>query len=415
MAREDILTMKAGEFARLHVIKKVVAGEVKQIEASELLGLSDRQVRRLVRRVEREGDGGVIHRSRGRASNRAYPDRLRRKVIRLYEKKYGDFGPTLFVEKLSEREGIEVGMQTVRNWLLRAGVWERVRKSRRHRQWRERKRYFGEMIQMDGSHHDWLEGRGPELVLMAYIDDATGRVTARFYDYEGTLPAMDSFRRYVRRRGLPMSIYLDKHTTYKSPGKPTLEDRLAGRRPQSQFERAMRELGVQVIHAHSPQAKGRIERLFRTFQDRLIKEMRLDGIGSKDDANRFLGKFLAAHNKRRSREAMGDVHRPLPESVDLGGVLCIRTKRAVRNDGTVVHQKTLYQLLESIRPPHVFVEERLDGRLYLTHRRERLKYRKLVSAQAKAVPKQAAPRIGNPIGHPPPQDHPWKRLPAVHR
>ena len=415
MAREDILTMKAGEFARLHVIKKVVAGEVKQIEASELLGLSDRQVRRLVRRVEREGDGGVIHRSCGRASNRAYPEGLRRKVIGLYEKKYGDFGPTFFVEKLWEREGIEVGTQTVRNWLLAAGLWSQVRRSRRHRQWRERKRYFGEMIQMDGSHHDWLEGRGDGLVLMAYIDDATGRVMARFYDYEGTLPAMDSFRRYVRRRGLPMSIYLDKHTTYKATGKPTLEDRLAGRRPQSQFERAMRELGVEVIHAHSPQAKGRIERLFRTFQDRLVKEMRLDGIGSKDDANRFLGKYLAVHNKRRSQEAIGDVHRPRPEGVDLGRVLCIRTRRRVRNDGTVVHQKTLYQLLESIRPPHVFVEERLDGRLYMTYRRERLKYRKLVSARAKAVPKQSAPRKGNPIGHPPPQDHPWKRLPAVRR
>jgi hypothetical protein len=211
-----------------------------------------------------------------------------------------------------------------------------------------------------------------------------------------------------------MSIYLDKHTTYKATGKPTLEDRLAGRVPQSQFERAMRELGVQVIHAHSPQAKGRIERVFRTFQDRLVKEMRLEGIGSKDEANRFLGKYLAAHNKRRSQEAMGDVHRPLPAGLDLGQVLCIRTRRGVKNDGTIVHQKTLYQLLESIRPPHVFVEERLNGRLYLTHRGEPLKYRKLVSVRTKAVAKKAAPRKGNPIGHPPPQDHPWKRLPAVH-
>jgi len=414
VAREDILAMKAVEVARLHVIKKVISGELRQVEASDLLGLSDRQVRRLVGRVKREGDRGVIHRSRGRVSNRAYPDRLRRKVVALYEKKYGDFGPTLFVEKLWERERIVVGAQTVRNWLIEAGAWEGQRRSRPHRRWRERKRYFGEMIQMDGSHHDWLEGRGKALVLMAYIDDATGRVMARFYDYEGTLPAMDSFRRYVRRRGLPMSIYLDKHTTYKATGKPTLEDRLAGRVPQSQFERAMRELGVQVIHAHSPQAKGRIERLFRTFQDRLVKEMRLEGIGSKDEANRFLGKYLAAHNKRRSQEAMGDVHRPLPAGLDLGQVLCIRTRRGVKNDGTIVHQKTLYQLLESIRPPHVFVEERLNGRLYLTHRGEPLKYRKLVIARAKAVAKQSGPRRGNPVGHPPPQDHPWKRLPAVH-
>lgn len=415
VAREDIVTMKAVELARLHVIKKVISGDLKQVEASEVLALSVRQVRRLVRGVERQGDRGVIHRSRGRASNRAYPDRLRRNVVGLYEKKYGDFGPTLFVEKLSEREGIEVGTQTARNWLLEAGLWSQVRRSRCHRQWRERKRHFGEMIQMDGSHHDWLEGRGPELVLMAYIDDATGRVMARFYDYEGTLPAMDSFRHYVRRYGIPMSLYLDKHTTYKATGKPTMEDRLAGRRPQSQFERAMRELGVQVIHAHSPQAKGRIERLFRTFQDRLVKEMRLEVIVSKNEANRFLGKFLAVHNKRRSQEAIGDVHRPRPEGVDLGKVLCIRTRRAVRNDGTVVHQKTLYQLLESIRPPHVFVEERLDGRLYLTHRGESLKYRKLVAGSAKARLKKQTPTKGTTRGHPPPKDHPWKRRPAVLR
>ncbi len=415
MAKEDVLTMRPKELTRLHVIKKVVAGEVKQVEASELLGMSERQVRRLVRRVERDGDRGVIHRSRGRASNRAYRDKLKGKVIALYEKKYGDFGPTLFTEKLREREGIEVGTQTVRNWLLGAGVWERVRTSRRHRQWRERKRYFGEMVQMDGSHHDWLEGRGPELVLMAYIDDATNRVMARFYDYEGTLPAMDSFRRYVRRRGLPMSIYLDKHTTYKSPAKPTLEDRLAGRQPQSQFERAMRELGVQVIHAHSPQAKGRIERLFRTLQDRLVKEMRLEGIGSKDEANRFLGKYLAVHNQWRSQEALGDMHRPLPAGTDLGPVLCIRTKRVLRNDGTIVHNKMLYQLLESIRPPYVFVEERLSGRMYLTYRGESLKYRKLTAAPLKAPPKRGVPRKRNPRGHLPPKDHPWKRSPAVLR
>ncbi len=416
MAKEDILNMRPKELARLHVIKKVAEGEVKQVEAAEVLGLSDRQVRRLVRRVESEGDRGVIHRGRGRTSNRAYPDKLKGKVKALYKKKYGDFGPTLFVEKLWEREGIEIGTQTVRNWLIEAGTWKGVRKSRRHRQWRERKRYSGEMVQVDGSHHDWLEGRGPKLVLMAYIDDATNRVMARFYDYEGTLPAMDSFRGYIRRYGVPMSLYLDKHTTYKSTAKPTLEERLAGRRPQSQFERAMRELGVQVIHAHSPQAKGRIERLFRTLQDRLVKEMRLEGIGTREEANRFLGKYLAVHNRWYSRAALGDVHRPVPKGVDLSRVLCIRAKRGVRNDGTIVYNKVAYQVLESIRPGHVFVEERLDGRLYVTHGGESLKYRKLAAAPVKASqPRTRAPRKGNPRDHRPPADHPWKRRPAVSR
>ena len=244
---------------------------------------------------------------------------------------------------------------------------------------------------------------------MAYIDDATNLVMARFYDYEGTVPAMDSFRRYVRRRGLPMSIYLDKHTTYKSPGKPTLEDRLSGRQPRSQFERAMQELGVQVIHAHSPQAKGRVERLFRTVQDRLVKEMRLEGIGSKDEANRFLGKYLAVHNRWRSQEALGDVHRVLPVGTDLDSVLSVRTKRVLRNDGTIAYDKMLYQVLESIRPPHVLVEERLSGRLYVTYRGQSLRYRKLDPTPTKRPFKKGAPRKGNPIGHAPPKDHPWKR------
>jgi hypothetical protein len=271
------------------------------------------------------------------------------------------------------------------------------------------------MVQVDGSHHDWLEGRGAELVLMAYIDDATNRVMARFYDYEGTMPAMDSFRCYIRRYGVPMSLYLDKHTTYKSTAKPTIEDRLAGRRPQSQFERAMRELGVQVIHAHSPQAKGRIERLFRTFQDRLVKEMRLEGIESRQEANRFLGKYLAVHNRWFSRAVLGDVHRPVPQGVDLSRVLCIRVKRGLKNDGTIVYNKASYQVLESVRPRHVFVEERLDGRLYVMHRAESLRYRKLAAASVKALPKKRAPRKGNPRGHPPPKDHPWKRSPVVLR
>ena len=409
MAKEDILAMKARELARLHVIKKVIGGDLSQVEATEVLGLGGRQVRRLVRRVEQEGDRGVIHRGRGRASNRAYPEKLKRKVIELYKKKYGDFGPTLFSEKLWEREEIEVGVETIRKWLIEAGARERVRSSRGHRRWRERKRYFGEMVQVDGSHHDWLEGRGPELVLMAYIDDATSRVMARFYDYEGTLPAMDSFRRYIRRYGVPTSLYLDKHTAYKSPAKPTIEDRLAGREPQSQFERAMRELGVQVIHAHSPQAKGRVERLFRTFQDRLVKEMRLEGIKTREEANRFLGKYLSVHNRWYSRPAIGEVHRPVPERMDLSRVLCIRAKRGVRNDGTIVYNKSIYQVLESIRPRQVYVEERLDGRLYVTHRGESLRYRKLVGATAKAKPKRRAPRKETPKGHRPPQDLPWRR------
>ncbi len=253
---EDIIVMSAEELKRLHVINSVMERQMTQAKAAEILGLSTRQIKRAVRRVRSAGGKGIVHRLRGKPSNRRFPEGLRQKVICLYKKKYPDFGITFANEKLREIDAIEVSGQTLRNWLIEAGLWQKTRKIKKHRQWRERKEYFGEMVQMDGSHHDWLEGRGPWLVLMGYIDDATNNVYGRFYDYEGTLPAMESFKRYARRYGLPQSVYLDRHSTYKSAAKPTIEDDLAGTPPQSQFERALDELGVRVIHATSPQAKG---------------------------------------------------------------------------------------------------------------------------------------------------------------
>ena len=202
------------------MIRKVLEKVIKQVEAAKILSLSYRQIQRCVQRVKVEGDKGIVHKSRGRASNRRLADRVKERVIKLYRKRYKGFGPTLASEKLLEREGLKVSDETLRKWLLESGDWKRVRRKRVHRQWRERKEHLGEMVQMDGSHHDWFEGRGPECVLMGYIDDATGEAFGRFYEYEGTMPAMDSFRRYIQRWGIPLSVYLDKHTTYKSPAKP---------------------------------------------------------------------------------------------------------------------------------------------------------------------------------------------------
>lgn len=415
MAREDTMVMRRKDLVRLHVVRKVIDGEVTQVAGAAMLGVSERQVRRWVRRVEREGEGGVIHRSRGRRSNRAYPDRFKKKVVGLYRRRYGDFGPTLFQEKLEEREGMELGRETLRRWLVEAGEWAGSRKQRAHHRWRERKRYSGEMVQIDGSHHAWLEDRGPKLVLMSYVDDATNHVLARFYEYEGTMPAMESFRRYAKRFGLPVSVYLDNHTTYKSPAEPTIEERLAGRRPKSEFERALDELGVEVIHAHSPQARGRVERTFRTFQDRLVKEMRLAGITTLDGANAFLETYLLEYNQRFAREAAaGDVHRARPVSTELDRVLSIQTPRRVRNDGTVMHRSAFYEILESERPKHVLIEERLDGTLVISHGRKRLKYQcvepapRAVTQPARRTRSQARPAS-------PPSTHPWKKRYAVPR
>ena len=297
MAGKDIIMATQEELRSLHVVRKAIDKVITQKEAADTIDLSERQVRRKVKRIRQEGEKGAIHRSRGRPSNRATPDKIKNKVLTLFKNKYPDFGPTLASEKLFERDKIKINDETLRLWLIEESIPYKKRKKRPHRQWRERKHRFGQMIQMDGSDHDWLEGRAPECVFMGYIDDATGNPFGRFYEYEGTIPAMDSFKRYITKYGIPLSLYLDKHTTYKSTKKLTIEDELNNREALSQFERALGELSVEVIHANSPQAKGRIERLFNTFQDRLIKELRLAKAKTINEANKVLERFLPGYAK----------------------------------------------------------------------------------------------------------------------
>jgi hypothetical protein len=379
----EVMVMTGEESKRLYVIQQVIERKIRQRQAAELVDRSVRQIRRLVRRVRQDGPRGIGHRLRGRRSNRRHADTLKSRVLALYRAHYADFGPTLAREKLAERHRVRLGRETLRRWLGDAGLWMGQRQVPRHHQWRERKACCGEMVQVDGSHHDWLEGRGPRLVLMGYIDDATSRVFARFYDYEGTLPALDSFARYARRYGLPQSVYVDRHTTYRALGKRTMQDELAGRaRPQSQFERALSELGVQVIPAYSPQAKGRIERLFGTFQDRLVKELRLAGVATRQAANRTLEAYLPGYNRRFSCPPRSPInlHRPCPPAHRLRRILAIRQPHVLRNDNTVQHETTTYLLHErwsGHRPKTIDAEVRLDGRLYLLAGDQLLHYRQL--------------------------------------
>ena len=336
--RQEVLAMTAQEAKRLYIVQQVLERKLRQRPAAALLACSVRQIKRLVRRVRAVGPRGIIHQLRGQPSNRRHPVALQQRVLRLWQTQYRGLGPTLTQEKLAERDHIRVGRETVRRWLGAAGLWQRQRQGRAPHRWRARKAAWGEMLQLDGSHHDWLEGRGPRLVLMAYIDDATSRVFARFYDYEGTLPALDSFARYVRRYGLPQSLYADRHMTYRSPGKRSVADELAGRpRPQSQFERAVTALGVTLIPAHSPQAKGRVERLFRTFQDRVIKEMRLAQVTTRDAANRFLEDYLPRYNRRFSRLPQSGVnlHRPAPPAPVLRRAVAVGAPPPPRHQNTV--------------------------------------------------------------------------------
>jgi transposase-like protein len=410
MAGEDMIMAHPGEIKRLHVIRKVLERVIKQVEAAEILSLSGRQIRRIVKRIRREGDRGIVHQSRGRPSNRRMADKVKDKVIRLYRAQYKDFGPTLASEKLSERDGIGVSDETLRRWLLEAGDWKRSRRGRSHRQWRERKHHYGEMVQIDGSHHAWFEERGPGCVLMGYIDDATGKVFARFYTYEGSLPAMDSFKRYSKKYGLPMKVYLDKHTTYKSTARPTIQDELDQVEPLSQFERALKELGVEVLHAHSPQAKGRIERLFRTLQDRLVKEMRLRGIRTLEEANQFLEEYLPLYNRRFSVCPKGkdNFHRPLPKGLVLDTILCIKTERSLRNDFTVAHNRKLYQVEDAVKASKVMVQERVDGSMIMTHQGGSLRFKEITERPVKEKTQGVLMRIRKP--RIPSADHPWRKF-----
>jgi hypothetical protein len=244
---------------------------------------------------------------------------------------------------------------------------------------------------------------------MGYIDDATSTVEARFYDHEGTRPALDSFSRYVQRYGIPLSVYLDNHSTYKSTKAPTSQEQLEGVvRSQSQFQRAMKELGVEVIHAHSPAAKGRIERLFQTFQDRLVKEMRLSQIGTLEQANAFLESYLPRYNQRFRVVAAqpADLHRPLGPRRDLNSILCVKTQRHLHTDRTLTHEGKRYQIEDRIRPSQLTVEDHLDGSMRIRHQGRLVGYRQIPPQPVKALYRWPPRPNTVPI---PAANHPWRQ------
>lgn len=410
--REGILMIRPDELKRYQLISKVFDRNINQQEAAELLGISDRQVRRIIRRVRIEGECGVIHRLRGRRGCRRIPDNVRTRVLELYQERYNDFGPTLASEKLLELDHLRVSDETLRLWLARDGLWQvDKRRNRKKRSWRARKDKFGQMVQMDGSHHDWLEGRGPKLVLMGYIDDATGKIYGRFFNYEGTLPAMGGLKRYIQRNGVPGQVYLDKHSTYRNNRKYNYtnwpfrdEDEL------TQFERACRQLGIEVIHAHSPQAKGRVERLFKTLQDRLVKEMRLLGIKACEEANAFLEKYVDKFNARFAVQARkkGNAHRLMDKRIKIDDILSVQTEHVLRNDRTVMHNRKFYQVTNKTRAQRVVVFEYLNGRMAIKYGGESLDF-SVIEERPQPRPKvQEVKKFKNRLRYIPPRDSFWR-------
>jgi hypothetical protein len=385
----DRIAMSQKERDALKVMHAVLRGERTQAEAARLLDKSTRQVRRILRRLQTGGDAAIVHGLRGKPSNHQPDPKLRRAALDAYRRRYADFGPTFASEKLA-REGLHVGAQTLRRWLIAQGLWQRQRRRDVHRSRRPRRACFGELVQMDASVHDWLEGRGEEVVLISMVDDATSRTLARFYP-AGTVEAhLDLLGRWLRRYGRPLALYTDRHSIFAPQDKGrALPD------AETQFGRALRELGIELVCARSPQAKGRIERSFGTAQDRWVKELRLAGVRTGGAANAVLGRLLPGHNRRFGRAAREatDAHRPLGPGHDLAAILSIQEERVVSNDYTVRWHNRFYQLLPPAYPGQrggrVVIEQRLDGSLAIRFRDRYLSYREV---PAGGRPGGSAPR-----------------------
>lgn len=396
--------MSQREFDRFHIIVRVVRKELRGPEAADLLRLSTRQIRRLKARIRALGAQGLVHGNRGRQSNHRIPAKERYTIATLIKTKYPDFGPTLAGEKLSERHGINRDVKTIRAIMIAEHLWRPKRKqSSEHRTWRQRRACFGDMQQFDGSYEHWFEGRAPKCCLLAAIDDATGMIThAQFGNNEGVAEVFLFWQQYIEQRGKPRSIYLDKFSTYKmNPGVAQDNHEL-----KTQFERAVYELHIEPITAHSPEAKGRVERLFGTLQDRLTKELRLAGISTIDEANRFLQRtFLPRFNAKFSIAAANpaNLHQPLGvrERERLPAIFSKQYIRTVHNDFTISFNNQWYQLVHEqpvtvCKQDRVTIEERLDHSVHIRLRGKYLRYRLI----PKRIPKAKIPWVLAAIADP---------------
>ena len=369
----DRIAMSQRERDRLKVMDSVLNGERTQVQAGRLLGRSVRQVRRLQRRIEVEGDVGVVHRLRGRASNARKDNSLRCQALGMYAADYLGFGPTMASEKLAGR-GLPISAETLRQWLISAELWKPRRRRHKHRRRRERRECFGELVQADGSVHDWLEGRGPRMTLLVMIDDATSKVVARFFPAETTEGYFKLLNRYIRKHGRMLAIYADRHSIFFATDK-------YGEPVVTQFGRALEELGVKLIPAGSPQAKGRVERFNGTSQDRLVKELRLAKAKTMEQANEVVDNAFLPWFKRCctvKAASDNDAHRPLGRSLNLNAILSTQETRKVANDYTIRFNNTVYQLLPpalpNLRGGQVTIEQRINGSLYIRFKKKYLKF-----------------------------------------
>ena len=408
------LLMSQQERKRMTVMLEVKAAKLSLVEAAEVLGLCYRQTKRVWRRYRELGDKGLVHQLRGKPSARAKPAKPKARILARYAQRYPDCGPTLAAEYL-RGEGLAVDHETLRRWLLASGQRTVRRRRQRHRQWRERRPCLGAMVQLDGSHHDWFEGRRERCVLMVMVDDATNRVWAQFFEEETTHASYDMLAGWTRRQGLPQSLYVDRDSIYRCEGVGSVAEQLAGKEPQTQFGRAMKQLGVELILANSPQAKGRVERMNGVLQDRLVKALRLAGINDLKRANEFLAKdYLPGFNRKFQVEpaSPADAHQAIPRKLD--EVLSWEVERVVQKDWTVASGAKWYQLDRqhealSLAGKKVIVRTLRDGRTQLERDGVKLRWREL-SRRPKRIPAKNV-RTTKPVATwKPSATHPWRGL-----
>jgi hypothetical protein len=412
--------MSCSELRRAGVLARVESGELKLVNAAVIMGLSYRQTKRLGRRYRAEGAAGLKHRSAGRDSNRKKPKKFRERIMRLIGKKYSGeagvrFGPTLAAEHLASEDHLEINAQTLRRWMLEEGLWSRARKGRAHRKRRERKEHKGELVQLDGSFHDWLEGRGPRGCLMDMVDDADGETLARMGSEETIWAAAGVLRAWIDKYGIPMALYTDWKNVYVREA--SAREQLRGVVPVTQFGQMCQRLGIRIIAASSPEAKGRVERNHGTHQDRLVKKMRLKKIKTHAEVNVFLEQeYLPEHNRRFTRVPAKpeDYHRRAPRAAELDEAFHLETERTLGNDWVVRHNNRYFQLKAQSRcyapaKAKVMVCEWENGRLQIRYRGRAVAWEEISGP----VPARALKPVNTATKqHRPATDkanHPWRK------
>ena len=414
---EGHLLMSQRERERLKLFERVKRGELVQLEAAELCGLSYRQTRRLYRRYREFGDRGLVHRGRGRASNRGYASEFRQAVLARYQERYPDFGPTLAAEKLA-LDGYVLDHETLRGWLLKAKLWRKRRKRPRHRSWRERRAHFGELVQMDGSHHQWFEQRASKSCLMNMVDDATSTTQSLFAAEETSFAAMELLWQWIERYGIPRALYTDRKNVYVVDEQTRQRAAESGQEALTQFGRACKELGITIIKAYSPEAKGRVERSHGTYQDRLVKELRLAGIETIAASNELLPQFCQQLNQKFAvaARAAADYHRSA-KGYDLAAIFCYQEERTITADWVVRFENRFYQLAPRRKGQSprgkIKAQRYLNGELHFRYGKEEMAYTLLAERPqpaSKAKRKKRAQSDSLMDKYVPPPTHAWRNF-----